>query len=573
MKYVLLVIIMLLTCYFPFQVESFQIKNENINYENIINGQILYSPMWSTTTYLIDRNGNVNNTWYSNYFPGVSVWWVGDGSILRTIRLSGSPGGGGGVQKIAMDGTILWDFRYNNNGVLSHHDVKSLPNGNVLLIAWEHKTRSEAINAGRDPNYVSSSGLWPDHIIEVKPTGLTTGDIVWQWHMWDHLIQDFDSSKPNYGKIENHPELIDINYGQTSQVDFMHTNSIDYNENLDQILISVCYFNEIWVIDHSTTALEATGHTGGNSGHGGDLLYRWGNPNTYKRGTSADQKLFFQHDATWVDEGNPGEGNILIFNNGINYQSSVDEITPPIDENGNYIIEEGYEYGPTEKTWSYYASNFWVGQFGGAIRLVNGDTLITNGETGLLFEVAPNNEIVWQLDTSGQLFKAVFIPLINENQPFLNCEGSLQMSGIKSGTTLDGNFVVKNIGDNDSLLNWKIESYPDWGTWTFNPESGENLKPKDGNLTIQLSLVVPSETNKKFEGNIKIINQDNPNNFDIIPVFLKTTRKINTFDKDNDIGDFFEKIVGYYVKVQNFGKNIPFRCNLMLPFIKYLKIS
>ena len=72
----------------------------------------------------------------------------------------------------------------------------------------------------------------------------------------------------------------------------MHTNSIDYNEEFDQILISVCNFNEIWVIDHSTTTAEAAGHTGGNSGKGGDLLYRWGNPAAYRAGTTSDQKLF-----------------------------------------------------------------------------------------------------------------------------------------------------------------------------------------------------------------------------------------------------------------------------------------
>ncbi len=79
-------------------------------------------------------------------------------------------------------------------------------------------------------------GFMPDHIIEVQPTGPTSGTIVWEWHVWDHLIQDYDSSKANYGVVGDHPELVDINYVTSTQQDWMHTNSIDYNEKFDQIL-------------------------------------------------------------------------------------------------------------------------------------------------------------------------------------------------------------------------------------------------------------------------------------------------------------------------------------------------
>ena len=100
------------------------------------------------------------------------------------------------------------------------------------MIAWEYKTSAEAIAAGRDPNKLSDA-MWPDHIIEVRPTGSTTGDIVWEWHVWHHLIQDYDSSKANYGVVGNHPELVDINYVISSQSDWLHANSIDYNEEFD----------------------------------------------------------------------------------------------------------------------------------------------------------------------------------------------------------------------------------------------------------------------------------------------------------------------------------------------------
>ena len=98
--------------------------------------------------------------------------------------------------------------------------------------------------------------------------------------------------------------------------DWTHFNSVDYNPELDQIVVSPREFGELWVIDRSTTIEEAAGRTGGNSGKGGSLLYRWGNPAAYKSGSRADQKLFYQHDPKWIPPGLPGAGNILVFNNG-----------------------------------------------------------------------------------------------------------------------------------------------------------------------------------------------------------------------------------------------------------------
>jgi hypothetical protein len=522
----------------------------------ITEGQILYSPMWSTTTYLIDSTGAVNHTWTSSFLPGVAVWWLGDGTILRTIRVGAGPGtggAGGGVQKVQWDGAVVWDFRYNSNGVLSHHDVKTLPNGNVLLIAWETKTRTEAIAQGRNPSYVSNQGMMPDHIIEVQPTGPTTGDIVWEWHVWDHLIQDYDSSKPNYGVVADHPELVDLNYLTSTQTDWMHTNSIDYNPTFDQILISVHNFNEIWVIDHSTTTAEAAGHTGGNHGKGGDLLYRWGNPQAYDAGTSTDRKLFSQHDASWIKPGLPGAGDILVFNNGANrpgsHYSTVDEITPPVDDNGEYSLEPGSAYGPTAQAWIYTASpptSFYASHLSGAQRLTNGDTLICNGETGKIFEVTPEGTTLWQLATTNELFKIVYIPVEepepphNDTIPDLDCTGSLSWTDIQPGATVHGSFQVHNIGDPGSLLNWTINtSSIAWGTWSFTPVFGENLTPEAGQTTIQVSLIAPDKGNTDFEGFLRVENQQDPSDFDIIPVTLTTPTNAHTTNQMIHQGLFY----------------------------------
>ena len=85
---------------------------------------------------------------------------------------------------------------------------------------------------------------------------------------------------------------MDINYlgnQPTGVADWMHANAVDYNEDLDQIMISAREFNEVWIIDHSTSTAEAASHSGGMYGKGGDLLYRWGNPEAYGRGDSTDR--------------------------------------------------------------------------------------------------------------------------------------------------------------------------------------------------------------------------------------------------------------------------------------------
>ena len=516
----------------------------------MIDGQILFAPYYTTTTYLIDNTGAINHTWSSSYQPFTSAYWLGNGTILRPI---GS--GGGGIQKILWDGTIAWDYRYNFAGCTCHHDIKYLPNGNVLMIVWVTKTRAEAIAAGRNPSTIPGSTFTPDKIIEVKPTGATTGEIVWEWHVWDHLIQDFDPTKANYGVVGNHPELIDINFGDTFVYDWLHTNSVDYNPEFDQLLIDIHNFDEVWVIDHSTTTQQAAGHTGGNYGKGGDLLYRWGNPEAYDAGSANDQKLFFQHDASWIKPGCPGEGHILVFNNGNNrpsgQYSSVDEFAPPVDSNGEYYLEPGSAYGPEDYTWSYTANpptTFYSHVFGGAQRLKDGNTLICGGLSGKFFEVTPDKTTIWQWTNpypnpnQNDVFKIDYIPLEEPppepDIPDLECSGSLSWTNIEPNATVDGFFQVQNIGDAGSLLNWTVNiSSITWGNWSIAPISGENLTPEDGKVTVQVSVVAPNEKNSEFQGDLRVENQENSTDFCLIPVYLKTPINKNMY-----LNQFFEKI-------------------------------
>ena len=524
----------------------FKITKQSTKINETIEGQILFAPMDSTKTYLIDGTGTVIHIWSSDYLPGEAVRWLGNGTILRTIKtgVEGYGGAGGGVQKVLRDGTVTWDFRYNTNGNLSHHDILPLPNGNVLMIAWEVKTRAEAIDAGRNPNSLIDDTFMPDHIIEVKPTGPTSGVIVWEWHVWDHLIQDYDASKENYGVVDDHPELVDINYPATSGQDWMHTNSIDYNEKFDQILISVHNFNEIWVIDHSTTTDEAAGHNGGKSGKGGDILYRWGNPQAYRAGSSSDQKFFGQHDATWIKTGCPGQGDILVFNNGFirphpeGLYSSIDEIVPPVNDTGVYYLKPGSSYGPGNTIWCYTANppiNFYSGEFSGAQRLTDGNTLICDGILGRFFEVTPNGTTIWEYTNPypspglNNVFKIVYIPY-QTNQKVEGI-GSLCWKKVKLEETVYGSFQVQNNGAPGSFLNWRINnSAITWGSWSFSPNHGENLTPETGPIIVYVSVIAPNEKHSSFGGGIRIDDTQNPNDFDTIPVSLTTPVDDNAYN-------------------------------------------
>jgi hypothetical protein len=500
----------------------------SLDYEE---GHILYSPMYDTTTYLINETGVVNHTWHSSYTPTLESYMVDNGSIIRSIW-----SGRGGFQHIAWNDTLLWEYHYTRDSSYYSHDIVPLPNGDVIMLMQEIKSRASAIQAGRDPNNLGNDFL-PDFLIQVHQTGLTSGDIVWEWHIWDHLIQDYDASKENYGNVSQHPELIDINFGEDFVGDWIHMNSVDYNPKFDQILMSAHNFDEVWIIDHSTTTEESAGHEGGQYGYGGDLLYRWGNPQAYDRGTAADEKLYFQHQVTWIKPGLPGAGNILVFSNGNTRpggpHSSADEFTPDVNnDTGEYNLLSDGTYGPDNLTWHYLIPiEYYSGTLSGVQRMINGNTLICSGEIGTFLEVTPDKQIIWIFfnpypNYQSPVYKTEYIPPLPPPQPphlpDLECNGSLSWSNIKPGATVHGSFQVMNIGDNDSLLNWTVNNTPTWGTWTFSRTHGENLTPAQGPVTIHVYVVIPKEKNAGFQGNITIVNTDNHSDYCMIPVILTT---------------------------------------------------
>jgi len=418
-------------------------------------GYTLVMPLNSRQVHLVALDGKVAHTWETGHAPGGWCYLLDDGTLLHAGRQDKDPkfnggGIGGVVQRLAPDGTVLWRFDFANEAHWQHHDLEPLPNGNVLFVAWERKSREEAIARGRHPDGVGAVGLWPDAVFEVKPTPPVGGEIVWEWHAWDHLVQDVDPAKPNYGKLADHPGRIDVNaayepedtqseekkkaqedrarqmaalgYGGGADVDappepapdakpkppprrkswdksgdWTHTNAVDHHAELDLLVLSSPNLCEIFVIDHSTTTAEAATSSGGRFGKGGDLLWRWGNPENHGAGTEADRKLFYQHDPNWI----AGDGlRLLVFNNGGDRpggdRSSVEELVLPFDRERGFLGEPGKPFGPAGPAWTYEAAgSFYSAFISGARRLASGNTIVASGAPGRIFEVTPAGQVVW----------------------------------------------------------------------------------------------------------------------------------------------------------------------------------
>ncbi len=360
-------------------------------------GYTLLAPLMSTDVWLLDVKGRPVHRWRSANSFATGTYLLENGLLLRIARGVAN----GQVELLAWNSEPVWRYVSPDGGFFGlHHDAICLPSGNILIISYENKTRAQAIAAGRNPARLVDNYIIPDKIIEVDPA---TSNIVWEWHAWDHLVQDFDSTKANYGVVRDHPELLDINFGPT-RADWLHCNSLDYNAEFDQIILTSRNISEFWVIDHSTTTEEARGHTGGRYGMGGDILYRWGNPQAYRAGDSTSQRLFGPHNTHWIRSGLRGAGNLLVFNNGWlrpdGYYSTVEELVPPCDSSGRYARPApGQPFGPAAPTWTWGATppnHKYSATISGAQRLPNGNTLVCNGEAGDILEVGPDSVIVWE---------------------------------------------------------------------------------------------------------------------------------------------------------------------------------
>ena len=450
--------------------------------QDVFEGYTLFTPggagASSATTYLKDNNLDNIQTWSHSNGPASMPYLIpGDEPglentlLIYPYRVSNptmdTGGVGGAFECLTWDGDFVWGYTISNSDYQHHHDVEPLPNGNVLMIAWENKTASEWQAAGRSSVNNPLNTMWSTAIFEIAPDGNGGGQVVWEWHLWDHLVQDVDPNDNNFGNVSDHPELMDVNCGSVGSnggpggatADWMHINAISYNATFDQIALSSRFQDEIYVIDHSTTTEEAAGHTGGNYGKGGDFLYRWGNPQNYDRGSSSDKTLDDQHSINWIPDEYPGEGNFILFNNGFNEASEFD---PPMDEDGFYYIEDGEPFGPEDVKWSSpYVS---TAMQGGAFRLPNGNTLITDCDSADINEVTQDGDTVWSYSHPGNnssiaRAQKYAIDYFDDNDVLygdMNSDGILNILDIVSLVNLilgGGDYQAAGDVNNDGILN------------------------------------------------------------------------------------------------------------------------
>ena len=450
--------------------------------EEAYDGYTLFSS--HKNTFLINNCGQVINQWSSDYLPGHSVYILPNGNLIRAGRKDTSTitfgGVGGIVEMFDWNGNLVWEFVYSSDDYRLHHDIYPMPNGNILVLAATVMSNEETILAGRDPNLVSGAGiLYNEQILEIKPIGTNDYSIEWEWNFNDHLIQDYDDTKNNYGVIEEHPEKLDINFlnDRIPAENWLHVNSIQYDETLDQIVISSRNLSELFIIDHSTTTEEASGDTGGTYGKGGDFLYRWGNPAAYRQGNEDNRTLFGQHFPHIIKPGLKDEGKIILFNNGTDREPAFSEVmifSAPTTSPGIYTYEPDSSYGPEAAEFTYSSNednNFTSGILSGAIRLPNENLLICDGNSGRLFEITATNDIVWNYiipmnNTTGEISSQGDV-LESGNSTFRGIKYSTDYEGFTGKDVTPGDPIESNFNLNtclslstDNLLNNNITIYP-----------------------------------------------------------------------------------------------------------------
>jgi len=371
-----------------------------LNTSDATNGYSLFTAMGAT--HLVDNCGKIVNSW------SVPI-------VLRHCKLM--PNGnliymaGGSVIERSWDDQILKSIQLNEVGVGLEYEVIKLKNANYLCVGREQVSPQKFEEYGYDIPFTNPT--LSDVVIEVDGN---TGKVVWRWNLLDHVIQDKFPNKRGYGVLKDNPGKIDINAISTVDWNFTESfmiNGMDYNEELDQIVLSVRKIGEIVIIDHSTTTEEAKGSTGGKYNKGGDLLYRYGNPANYDRAPESTRQLYFQHNPNWIKYGDH-KNKIIVFNNLLSKEnfSTIQIIDPPIKADGSYTLDNNQAFMPLTPTVEYGRTQGKVqissDYTSGAQVLPNGNIIITEGRSSTLIEIDPLGNVLWRyaVPHSGYLFRS-----------------------------------------------------------------------------------------------------------------------------------------------------------------------
>jgi hypothetical protein len=387
------------------------------------------------TTYLVDMEGHVVHSWKI----GTNPRFTEGGTLLDAV--GGDPSNSNVWKELDWNGNVVWTYTEKRSNYHPHHDFVKLYNPKLgdstfMYIANKDYTAAQCLAAGANPASSTYVGVQLDVVVEVN----RAGRVIWEWAFFDHVVQDFDATKTaTYGVVKNTPGRININMtGNPLKSDWLHCNSMDYNEQLDQVVINSVH-GEFYVIDHGNTFLknDSAGSIALAASSKGDFLYRFGDPAKYGQGSSPSfsanpektstghKQIGGAHDIQWIKSGLPGAGNFLVFNNGQNLfeltpQSYIVEINPYLNASGvktsAYVNppDAGYNIvNPANSNlmkekkniskqvvWNYSSKNntsFFSTIGSSAQRLPNGNTFVCAMNSGHFFEVYPTDtSIVWE---------------------------------------------------------------------------------------------------------------------------------------------------------------------------------
>jgi hypothetical protein len=248
------------------------------------------------------------------------------------------------VKEYSWDGELQWVFRLAAEEDFPHHDLIRLDNGNYLVLARDRTN-------------------FTGYLQEVD----RRGRVVWEWRSIEHIdafpTWDRERKDPtHFNSIHELPEN-------------RHFDAGDERFRPGNILVSARHLNAIFIIDKRS----------------GEVVWQYtGN-------------LDYQHEATMVVAGEPGEGRILVFNNGRH------------DRNGyRRSLVQSIEPSTGELIWEY-GSKFFFSSVAGTVQKYAGPNfVITSSHGGRIFEVTPGSEIVWE-------WVPPYMPMRPERLPYDHC--------------------------------------------------------------------------------------------------------------------------------------------------------
>ena len=319
-------------------------------------GYVLYTPMYSPGHVdLIDLKGEVAHRWEMPHPPGLYGYLLPNGNLFYLGKTHDETWDRFPSWK-RFKGGVMMEVDWDGNVVWEHrdpdhhHDARRTESGGAIYMTVEKMPDDLAANVkGGLP---IEGGMWTDVLVEVD----SSGNRIWEWHSSEHLDTETD--------VLTYCDMRD---------EWAHGNTI-VSLSGDRVMVSFRNISTVGIIDKKS----------------GEWTWRL-DYNT----------LAQQHDPSMLDN-----GNVLIYDNGTHRKSH------PMPH--SRVIE--VSTSNSEIVWSYTDTplyNFFSPYISGARRLPNGNTLITEGMFGRIFQVTPDKQVAWEY-INPHFFEAPDVGITNQ---------------------------------------------------------------------------------------------------------------------------------------------------------------